>query len=55
MPEHSLATLPPHFPNAAMRDHLQIVVSDPKAVGDGTVYGVVGGQPMARERGAVAI
>ncbi|MGV6887829.1 LysR family transcriptional regulator [Rhodophyticola sp. SM2404] len=42
VPEHPLAKLPPHFPNAAMRDHLQIVVSDPKAVGDGTAYGVVG-------------
>ncbi len=41
VPDHPLAKLPPHFPNEAMRDHLQIVVSDPKAVSDGTVFGVV--------------
>ncbi|MGJ8586084.1 MAG: LysR family transcriptional regulator [Marinosulfonomonas sp.] len=41
-PEHPLAKLPPLFPNEAMRDHLQIVVSDPKTANDGTVYGVVG-------------
>ena len=40
-PDHPLAKLPPHFPNEAMRDHLQIVVSDPKAVRDGTAFGVV--------------
>lgn len=38
--DHPLAKLPPNFPNEAMRDHLQIVVSDPKAVGDGRVFGV---------------
>lgn len=41
-PDHPLAALPPHFPKEAMRDHLQIVVSNPKAVNDGTAYGVVG-------------
>lgn len=41
-PDHPLAELPPHFPKEAMRDHLQIVVSDPKAVTDSTAYGVVG-------------
>lgn len=41
-PEHPLAKLPPLFPNEAMRDHLQIVVSEPKTANDGTVYGVVG-------------
>lgn len=39
-PDHPLAKLPPFFPKEAMRDHLQIVVSDPKAGGDGSVFGV---------------
>ena len=39
-PDHPLAKLPPLFPKEAMRDHLQIVVSDPKAAGDGAVFGV---------------
>lgn len=41
-PGHPLAELPPHFPKNAMRDYLQIVVSDPKPVSDSTAYGVVG-------------
>lgn len=41
-PDHPLAKLPPHFPKEAMRDHLQIVVSNPKAPDDATIYGVVG-------------
>ena len=39
-PDHPLAKLPPLFPKDAMRDHLQIVVSDPKAGSDGSVFGV---------------
>ncbi|WP_394688088.1 LysR family transcriptional regulator [Hoeflea sp.] len=41
-PDHPLAKLPPHFPKEAMRDHLQIVVSNPKTPDDGAIYGVVG-------------
>jgi len=41
-PGHPLAKLPPQFEKEAMRDHLQIVVSDPKPVSDSTAYGVVG-------------
>ncbi len=39
-PDHPLAKLPPLFSKEAMRDHLQIVVSDPKAGADGSVFGV---------------
>lgn len=41
-PDHPLAKLPPFFPKEAMRDHLQIVVSDPQGRSDGTAFGVVG-------------
>ena len=41
-PDHPLAQLPPYFPQEAMRDHLQIVVSNPRATGASGSYGVVG-------------
>ncbi|MFD1196384.1 LysR family transcriptional regulator [Seohaeicola saemankumensis] len=41
-PDHPLAKLPPQFPKEAMRDHLQIVVSNPRPSGDASSYGVVG-------------
>ncbi len=41
-PDHPLAHLPPHFPKEAMRDHLQIVVSNPKAASTARDYGVIG-------------
>jgi DNA-binding transcriptional LysR family regulator len=42
VPEHPLAQLPPHFPRDAMREHLQIVVSNPKAARNARNFGVVG-------------
>lgn len=41
-PDHPLAQLPPQFPKEAMRDHLQIVVSIPKAPSNAHDYGVIG-------------
>lgn len=41
-PDHPLAHLPPQFPRDAMRDHLQIVVSNPKATSSTRDYGVIG-------------
>ncbi|WP_439140877.1 LysR family transcriptional regulator [Planktotalea sp.] len=41
-PDHPLAQLPPNFPKEAMRDHLQIVVSIPKAPSNAPDYGVIG-------------
>ena len=41
-PDHPLAQLPAGFPKDAMRDHLQIVVSNPKAPTDARNFGVVG-------------
>lgn len=41
-PDHPLAKLAAGFPKEAMRDHLQIVVSDPKAPADARNFGVVG-------------
>lgn len=41
-PGHPLAKLPPQFPREAMRDHLQIVVSNPGASKDASAHGVVG-------------
>ncbi|RPE71602.1 LysR family transcriptional regulator [Pacificibacter maritimus] len=41
-PDHPLAQLPPQFPKEAMRDHLQIVVSNPKATRHARDYGVIG-------------
>lgn len=41
-PDHPLAQLPPNFPKEAMRDHLQIVVSNPKAASNAREYGVIG-------------
>lgn len=41
-PDHPLAQLPPHFPREAMRDHLQIIVSNPKAPTNSRNYGVIG-------------
>lgn len=41
-PDHPLTKLPPNFPKEAMRNHLQIVVSDPEDSRDAKSYGVVG-------------
>jgi DNA-binding transcriptional LysR family regulator len=41
-PGHPLAHLPPQFPRDAMRDHLQIVVSNPKAASNTRNFGVIG-------------
>lgn len=41
-PDHPLAKLAPQFEKETMREHLQIVVSNPKASNDGNAYGVVG-------------
>ncbi len=41
-PGHPLAQLPPQFPRDAMRDHLQIVVSNPKAASNARNFGVIG-------------
>ncbi|MGI3186543.1 LysR family transcriptional regulator [Nioella aestuarii] len=41
-PQHPLAKLPAGFPKDAMRDHLQIVVSNPKAPANARNFGVVG-------------
>lgn len=42
VPDHPLAQLPPYFPRDAMRDHLQIVVSNPEANSNARDYGVIG-------------
>jgi DNA-binding transcriptional LysR family regulator len=41
-PDHPLAQLPPQFPKEAMRDHLQIVVSNPKAPRNARDFAVIG-------------
>lgn len=41
-PGHPLSKLPPGFSSETMRDHLQIVVSNPKMVRDAQAFGVVG-------------
>jgi len=41
-PDHPFAQLPPKIPKEAMRDHLQIVVSNPKAARNARDYAVIG-------------
>lgn len=41
-PTHPLSSLPPDIPREQMRDHLQIIVSNPKSSRDSPAFGIVG-------------